>query len=244
MQEAIECQRTPSQLRFLFAQIILKGYPASPIWNEFQYSISIDFILTLGDHRLGYNCALLHIEDFLSHAGKHLADFGLEDVQRLSPEIESEYAFVRRHHQDFVDEARRYQTSLNEEQNHLFRQMFDATTSAQPNHTSFFVEGRPGRGKTFAVRALASTLRSMDRIVLIVGSSAFCAKAYQRGRTAHHMFGIPVTNDEVGLHSHISPFSARADLIREASAIVWEELPMINKAAWECADKLCRQIRE
>ena len=81
MQEAIECQRTPSQLCFLFAQIILEGYPASPIWNEFQYSISIDFILTLGDHRLGYNRALLHIEDFLSHAGKHLSDFGLEDMQ-------------------------------------------------------------------------------------------------------------------------------------------------------------------
>ena len=112
MQGAIECQRTPSQLRFLLAQIILEGYPASPIWNEFRCSIWINFILILGDHHLGYNRALLHIEDFLSHAGKHLSDFGLEDVPRLSPEVESEYAFVRRHHQDFLDQATHYQTLL------------------------------------------------------------------------------------------------------------------------------------
>ena len=245
MQEAIKClEHTPSQLCFLFAQIILEGYPASPIWNKFQYSISINFILTLGDHHLGYNCVLLHIKDFLSHAGKHLSDFRLEDVQQLSPEVESEYAFVRQHHQDFVDEASHYQMSLNEEQNQLFHQMLDAMTSGHPNHASFFVEGKPGWGKTFAVRALASTLHSMDRIILIISSSAFCAKAYQHGRTAHHMFGIPMTNNEVGLHSHISPFSPHTDLIQEAFVIVWEELLMINNAAWECADKLCRQVQE
>ena len=92
-----------------------------------------------------------------------------------SPEVESEYAFVRRHHQDFLDEATHYQTLLNE-QSQIFHQMLDANTSAHPNHASVFIEGRPGRGKTFAVRALASTLRSMDRIVLIVGSSAFVQK--------------------------------------------------------------------
>ncbi|KAG2745963.1 hypothetical protein P692DRAFT_20740408 [Suillus brevipes Sb2] len=54
------------------------------------------------------------------------------------------------------------------------------------------------------------------------------------------MFGIPVTDDAVSLHSNIQPFSARADLIREASAIIWDELPMMNKAAWESVDNLCR----
>jgi hypothetical protein len=56
------------------------------------------------------------------------------------------------------------------------------------------------------------------------------------------MFGIPVTEDNVDLHSTIHPFSARADLIRNASAIIWDELPMANKAAWECVDDLCRRI--
>ncbi|KAG2101888.1 uncharacterized protein F5147DRAFT_581327 [Suillus discolor] len=56
------------------------------------------------------------------------------------------------------------------------------------------------------------------------------------------MFGIPVTDDNVDLHSTIHPFSAHADLIRKATAIIWDELHMANKAALECVDKLCQRI--
>ncbi|KAG2065610.1 hypothetical protein BDR04DRAFT_1174299 [Suillus decipiens] len=45
-------------------------------------------------------------------------------------------------------------------------------------------------------------------IILIVRSSALCATAYKRGRTAHYLFGIPVMEDNVDLHSTIHPFSA------------------------------------
>lgn len=73
-------------------------------------------------------------------------------------------------------------------------------------------------------------LRAQEEIVLIVGSNALCATAYDRGRTAHHMFGIPVTDDNVNLHSSIHPHSPRADLIRNAAAIIWDGLPAMNKA--------------
>lgn len=56
------------------------------------------------------------------------------------------------------------------------------------------------------------------------------------------MFGILVTEDSADLHSTIHPFSARADLIRNTTAIIWDELPMANKAAWECVDNLCCRI--
>ncbi|KAG2155144.1 uncharacterized protein EDB93DRAFT_1070091, partial [Suillus bovinus] len=49
--------------------------------------------------------------------------------------------------------------------------------------TLFFFEGHLGRGKTFLVKALSSALRAQENIVLIVGSSALCATAYDRGRT-------------------------------------------------------------
>lgn len=92
------------------------------------------------------------------------------------------------------------------------------------------------------INALSSTLRAAGHIVLIVGSSALCATAYRRGRTAHYLFGIPVTDQSTDLHSNIHPFSPRADLIRNATVIIWDELPMANKAAWECVDQLCRRI--
>jgi len=44
------------------------------------------------------------------------------------------------------------------------------------------------------------------------------------------------------LHSLIKPGTIRADLIKNASAIAWDELPMANIAAVECADEICRRI--
>ncbi|KAF9232084.1 hypothetical protein BU15DRAFT_32498, partial [Melanogaster broomeanus] len=57
-------------------------------------------------------------------------------------------------------------------------------------HRMFFIEGRPGRGKTFLIKAFSSMLRAQHHIVLIVGSSALSAVAYPRGHTAHYLFGI------------------------------------------------------
>jgi hypothetical protein len=56
------------------------------------------------------------------------------------------------------------------------------------------------------------------------------------------MSGIPVTKESTDLHSSIYPFSAPGELIRNATAIIWDEMPMANKVAWECVDKLCRRV--
>jgi hypothetical protein len=49
------------------------------------------------------------------------------------------------------------------------------------------------------------------------------------------MFGIPVRENASDLQSTISVFSGRAEVLRHAALIVWEEFPMANKAAIECA---------
>ncbi|KAI6021558.1 DNA helicase Pif1 like protein, partial [Pisolithus microcarpus] len=133
---------------------------------------------------------------------------------------------------------------LNVEQSRIFHEIYESIFDLNRNHNIFFIEGRPGRGKTFLVKALAATLRRDHYIVIIVGTSALSAITYHRGRTAHYMFGIPVTDDNCNLKSFISPHSARADLIREATIIIWDELPMANKAAWECIHDLCCNIMQ
>jgi hypothetical protein len=44
------------------------------------------------------------------------------------------------------------------------------------------------------------------------------------------------------LQSPIKPDDARADLIREASVIIWDEAPMVNRAVFACVDETCRMI--
>src|SRR5580692_7111043 len=56
----------------------------------------------------------------------------------------------------------------------------------------------------------------------------------------HSMFGIPVKQGSFELESQISVFSGRAELLRQAALIVWEEFPMANEA--ECVDSLLRRI--
>lgn len=76
--------------------------------------------------------------------------------------------------------------------------MTTETTAEPQSHDTqpIFLEGKPGHGKTFIVDAIYSKLRSEGKIVLIVGTSALAAALHERGRTAHNLFGIPVT--EVG----------------------------------------------
>ena len=85
--------------------------------------------------------------------------------------------------------------SLNAEQHQIYDELL--STVQEFPHTSprqpFFLEGRPGRGKTYLVNCLATALRSQRRIPIIVGSSGLAASLYERGRTAHYFFGIPVT---------------------------------------------------
>jgi ABC-type branched-subunit amino acid transport system ATPase component len=85
--------------------------------------------------------------------------------------------------------------TMNIEQQNLFFTIYNDISS----HTRLFpssptfVEGRPGHGKTFVMNAIVNILRSEGKIVLICGTSALAASLYERGRTAHSLFEIPVT---------------------------------------------------
>jgi hypothetical protein len=152
----------------------------------------------------------------------------------------NEEIYLRNNCASFTAEKNNMCQQLNEEQRRIFDHIGNAIHSQRD--CVVFIEGRPGRGKTFLVKAISCTLRSLGKIVLIVGSTALCATAYDCGRTAHHMFSIPVTDDDVNLISNIHPHSPRADLIRHTSLIIWDELQTMNKAGWECVDNICRII--
>lgn len=127
---------------------------------------------------------------------------------------------------------------MNTEQRHIFDQIDNAIGSGG----YFFLDGKAGRGKTFSVNAIYNRIRGQGRISCITGTTALSVTLYERGRTAHSMFGIPVNKSASNLVSKISAFSGRAEVLKREDLIVWEEFPMANKAAIECVDFLLRQI--
>jgi chromosomal replication initiation ATPase DnaA len=86
---------------------------------------------------------------------------------------------------------------MNTEQRNVFSRIVDSVHTyareRSSNFPPFFLEGKPGRGKTFVVNAICNRLRGENHIVLIVGSSALAATLYDGGQTAHNLFQIPVT---------------------------------------------------
>lgn len=69
-----------------------------------------------------------------------------------------------------------------------------------------------------------------------VASSGIASLLLQGGRTAHSRFGVPINHDEFTTCS-MKLGSDLANLVREASLIIWDEAPMINKYCFENFDR-------
>jgi len=214
--EAVVSYCTPSQLRFLFARIVLEGYPAKPLWDEFRDQLCIDYINGLRSHERGTDRALQSISDHLRDGGRRLADFGLPEPQLRSAELIAEYETYEPLSEQLRERAHLKYQQMNAEQKHVYDTLLHAILTHHydsNNHAGpFFVEGKPGRGKTFVIDALCCDLRSRGLIILIVGTSALSATLYEGGRTAHNLFRIPVTEVSV-FPSRFLPYKIKFSLI-------------------------------
>ncbi|CAN0925187.1 ATP-dependent DNA helicase PIF1 [Linum grandiflorum] len=103
----------------------------------------------------------------------------------------------------------------------------------------FFLYGHGGIGKTYLYKCIISEIRSRGHISLAVASSSIAATLLPDGCTAHSLFKIPL---EV---YHFSTCAVRkgkqlAELLRSATAIIWDEAPMIHRLSYEAVDRtLC-----
>ena len=105
----------------------------------------------------------------------------------------------------------------------------------------FFVDGPGGTGKTFLYETLISAIRGMGRIVVAAASSGVASTLLPRGRTAHSAFGIPI-NVKEGQSCCIVKESGRAQLLRTADVIFWDEAPMAHRHCHEALERTLRDI--
>ncbi|XP_016192222.1 uncharacterized protein LOC107633101 [Arachis ipaensis] len=108
-------------------------------------------------------------------------------------------------------------------------------------HGFFFVYGFGGTRKTFLYRVLLAKLRSEKKIVINVASSGIASLLLPGGKTTHSMFNIPVelTEDTV---CRIKKDSLKAEVVRLADLIIWDEAPMTKKLAFKAPDRMLRDI--
>ncbi|KAF8109222.1 hypothetical protein N665_0100s0011 [Sinapis alba] len=105
----------------------------------------------------------------------------------------------------------------------------------------FFVSGFGGTGKTFLWKLLYAAIRSRGDIVLNVASSGIASLLLQGGRTAHSRFGIPINLHEFPSCS-MAHGSDHANLVKEASLIIWDEASMMSRFCFEALDRSLSDI--
>ncbi|KAG0586650.1 hypothetical protein KC19_2G106400, partial [Ceratodon purpureus] len=134
-----------------------------------------------------------------------------------------------------------HEPQFNEDQ----RYCYDVILSSIEDQSGvvFFVNGPADTGKTFLYNIVTANVRSKGKIVICVASSGIAALLLHGGRTAHSTFKIPFEVDEYSMCT-INKNSGYADVFREASLIIWDEVPMQHRHCAEAVDRSLRDIRD
>ncbi|XP_016173713.1 uncharacterized protein LOC107616245 [Arachis ipaensis] len=244
-----------AQLRRLFVMLLLSGSMGRPlsVWEQTWAYLSDDILyrrrhelqypdLTMSQDELQTFC-LLEIEKILQSNGKSLRNYvGMPVPNNSLVSQFSNLMLLRELQYDTVSLTREHDANvlkLNEEQMVVYDKIIDCVSNKR--HRFFFVYGFGGTGKTFLYRVLSARLRAEKRIVINVASSKIASLLLPGGKTAHSMFNIPVelTEDTV---CRIKKDSAKAEVVRLADLIIWDEAPMTNKLEFEALDRTLRDI--
>lgn len=198
LEEAVSNICSPSQLRFLFAQVIHNfPAPAVTLFQQYQLQLSMDFIDRTQNAVQSLQLTLLSISNHLRMQNLKLSDFGLPEPQAGLDEVFHEYSLYEPRQVELNAVAQSQLLLLNTEQRIVYDTIINSVSSDYSPESGcgrcIFIDGKAGRGKTFTVNTVVSHLRGNGHIVLICGSTALSMTLYEGGKTAHNLFGIPVT---------------------------------------------------
>ncbi|KAK8815284.1 hypothetical protein WA158_003496 [Blastocystis sp. Blastoise] len=261
----------PSQLRLVFALLFVYYNitdKAMDLWNEFKYEMISDIYyqytidhFTINErinHSLStdpdiidqdpivinycYPRALYNIKTLIeSNGGKYTNMPTIQYTSHFNPNSGVStlefYDFDVAHR-----EAERNYQILNREQKEIFDRIMVSVNNTQPhNNNMFFIDGPGGTGKTFLYNTLIKMIRTREKPVLAVAFTGITATLLSGGSTSHSVFGLPLDLNEMSI-SHITRSSAKANDLRKAAIIIWDEAPMASIYALEVLDNLLHDL--
>ncbi|XP_028775968.1 uncharacterized protein LOC114732794 [Neltuma alba] len=246
---------TPNYLRRLFCTLLLCNCISRPeiVWQQSWKLMAEDILysqqqltghpgLSLSDAEL-QDHALHKIEDLLQLNGRSLQDYPTMpyparslNVSAVNKLVLAELDFDRN---VLKEQLHVFLRNLTEEQSTIYTTIIDTVHNVRGG--LYFVYGYGGTGKTYLWQTLCASLRSEGRIVLTVASSGIASLLLPNGKTAHSQFAIPlaITEDSV---CNIKQGTPLAELLIQASLIMWDEAPMANRHCFEALDRTLRDI--
>ena len=163
---------------------------ALKLYNDFLSDMSWDLQTNLPEAE--WEDALLQIlQGYLRSRGTSLSEFQLPMPYSVASELSTEVAAFQPRSAEMTMAVACTVASFNPEQLAVYQRL-RAAVEQPDNACLYFLDGKAGRGKTFVMNCLVTSFRAQGGIALVVGSTALSIVHYDRGRTAHSTFGIPI----------------------------------------------------
>ena len=254
LQDAAEIQ-TGSQLRHLFTTLLLFCTPTQPnmLWINFRDKICDDLRHKL--YELGrtnttqndvYDFGLHLIDNILHDSGHALSDFPSmpQSVINWSNTIRNRLITQQINYDSHSESITAHQlmSSLNADQRLAFEKIWRSII--QREGKIFFIDGFGGCGKTYLYQVICHAVRAQGIIILCVASTGLACLLLPGGQTAHSMFKIPIDTLSATSICNISKESLRADLLRMAEAVIYDECLMTHRHCFEALDRTFRDLRD
>ncbi|RZB69477.1 hypothetical protein D0Y65_039007, partial [Glycine soja] len=130
-------------------------------------------------------------------------------------------------------------SQMTDQQAKIYNQIIQAVNKNEGG--MFLLYGYGGTGKTFIWKTLAASLRADNKIVIMVASSGIASLLLPGGKTAHSKLKIlvPIFEDST---CNIHQGTQLAELLNEASLIIWDEAPTAHKFCFEALDRSLRDV--
>ena len=135
-----------------------------------------------------------------------------------------------------------FSTSLNIDQQQAFETILQSITHNEGK--LFFIDGFGGCGKTYLYQTICHAVRAQRIIILCVASTGLACLLLPGGQTAHSMFKIPIdclTDDSMCC---IPKQGLRADLLRQAQVVIYDECLMTHRHRFEALDRTFQDLRD
>ncbi|XP_046688846.1 ATP-dependent DNA helicase PIF1-like [Homalodisca vitripennis] len=219
------------------------GAPAAFLWESFKNHLSEDHLERNPlDPELAVKLTLIDIDRSLRQQGSCLKDHGLPYVEDDTTELGRELLNYGENLQRTIVED--WVPKLSPDQRRVFEYVRSLLLNPRDRRTSriIFLDGPGGYGKTSLIRVILAYVRGCRQVALAVASSGIAARNMAGGTTAHSMFRLPLDLGHGTGVWNITNGSQRAELIRAAQLIVFDEAPMAHRYIFEMIDRSLRDL--
>ncbi|VDL83924.1 unnamed protein product, partial [Nippostrongylus brasiliensis] len=227
----------PSVLRGFFASLLCycEISNANALWDEFSQAMAEDFVQRGFTTEQSIVYAYFDVADRVEDLGKHLSDF-IEPPSEERPEIPEAPVDFEAH----AAEGAVLYATLNDGQ----KLAADDILTAVHRRTNrcFFIDGPGGSGKTYLYNTIYNIAVGRRLKVLCVAWTGIAANLLPRGRTVNSAFKLIVADENKS--SSMKRQQREARILIDTDVIIWDEISMASKFAFEAVDALLRDLMQ